>query len=85
MSSGYAAPHERLHTVSTEQPEIRVVRGNPTDEEVAALVAVLVAVRGTGGREPSTAPHRWASPAARLGSPAYGTRPGGWRASGLPR
>ncbi|MEV4602784.1 acyl-CoA carboxylase epsilon subunit [Amycolatopsis sp. NPDC049253] len=28
-------------------PVVRVVRGNPTDEELAALVAVLAAVRAS--------------------------------------
>ncbi|HEU4331542.1 MAG TPA: acyl-CoA carboxylase epsilon subunit [Lapillicoccus sp.] len=70
---------------SEETPVLRVVRGNPTAEELAALVAVLVAAGGSGESEPPPAARGWASPAARLGSPAYGPRPGGWRASGMPR
>jgi hypothetical protein len=74
----------------SDQPVIRIVRGNPTPEEVAALVAVVAAVGGSSALESSvteeTRPARsWASPAARLRSPAYGTRAGGWRASALPR
>ena len=69
----------------TEQPVIRIVRGNPTPEELAALVAVLVAAGGSGDPEAPRASRGWSSPAARLHSPAYGPRPGGWRASGLPR
>ena len=69
----------------TDQPVLRVVRGNPTPEEVAALVAVLAAVGGSGVAEETRPARGWSSPAARLRSPAYGTRAGGWRASALPR
>ena len=68
-----------------EVPVVRIVRGNPTPEEVAALVAVLVAVGGSSVAEETRPARGWSSPAARLRSPAYGTRPGGWRASALPR
>jgi hypothetical protein len=64
---------------------VKVVRGNPNDEELAALVAVLVAAGSNAAAEPPAPQRRWASPATRLRSPAYGPRPGGWRASGLPR
>jgi hypothetical protein len=71
--------------MSPEQPVVRIVRGNPTAEELAALVTVLVAASGSDEPEASTPARRWSSPAARLRSPAYGPKPGGWRASGLPR
>ena len=66
-------------------PVIRIVRGNPSAEEVAALVAVLAAVGSASGPDEPAPARGWASPAARLRSPAYGTRTGGWRASALPR
>jgi acyl-CoA carboxylase epsilon subunit len=69
----------------TDVPVVRVVRGNPTAEELAALVAVLVAAGASGDAEPPRAARGWSSPAARLRSPAYGPKRGGWRASGLPR
>jgi hypothetical protein len=69
----------------SEPPEVRVVRGNPTPEEVAALVAVLAAVGGSTATDEPRAARAWASPVDRLRSPAYGTRAGGWRASALPR
>jgi Acyl-CoA carboxylase epsilon subunit len=69
----------------TDQPVLRVVRGNPTPEEVAALVAVLAAVGGSSVTDETRPARGWSSPAARLRSPAYGTRAGGWRASALPR
>jgi len=68
-----------------ESPVIRIVRGNPSAEEVAALVAVLAAAGGATEPDEPTRARGWASPAARLRSPAYGTRTGGWRASALPR
>jgi hypothetical protein len=62
---------------------VRVLRGNPSAEEVAALVAVLSAV----GARPLGAPvsHRsaWSDPSWRLVGPS--ARRGGWASSGLPR
>lgn len=61
--------------------EIRVVRGAPTEEELAAVVAVLLS------REPVATPakppmSRW----ARSARPRVVARgPGAWRASALPR
>jgi Acyl-CoA carboxylase epsilon subunit len=50
-----------------EAPILRIVRGNPTTEEVAALVTVLLARAGDGSnglaREPRSA---WADPARAL-------------------
>jgi hypothetical protein len=75
----------------TEQPEIeptkpflRVVSGNPTPEEVAALVAVLAA-SGDGGEAPAPrCPPAWSHPRRLVrATPAHG--PGAWRTSGLPR
>ena len=64
------------------QPLLRVVRGNPTPEELAALIAV-VSARGAG-TEDAPAPVRslWAAPQLRRPlSPGSGA----WRASALPR
>lgn len=62
----------------SDAPTFSVVRGNPTAEELAAVVGVLVGI----ANQPSAAPARpkpsawWAS-----GLPA---RPKGWRTWGLP-
>ena len=68
---------------------IRVVHGNPTDEEIAAVVTVLAAVsaaaqsrssndrRGDGVRGGWTARERGVRAPLRPG-------PGGWRASAFP-
>ena len=63
-------------------PLLRVVRGAPTDAELAALVAV-VAARASGAAEPEP-PARplWGRPVLR---PMLTPGPGAWRASGLPR
>ncbi|MGW0215949.1 acyl-CoA carboxylase subunit epsilon [Micromonospora chokoriensis] len=64
--------------MSAEEPLIRVVRGVPTAEELAALVGAIV-IRS----RPAVAPApKTASAWARSGRPAG---PGGWRAAGLPR
>ena len=65
--------------VDTSMPEIQVLKGNPTDEDLAALVTVLA---GSGGGQPSRARRnstcgaiRWTScatrPSAGSGSPSW--------------
>ncbi len=64
-------------------PALRVVRGDPTPEELAALVAVLGAMGGDEAPAPRPA-SVWAAPARRHREPhRHGA--GGWRASSLPR
>jgi hypothetical protein len=66
------------------RPLLRVVRGTPTREELAAVVAVLAA----GSAAPAAAPPApagrplWAVPVLRA---PLAPGPGAWRASGLPR
>jgi len=64
-------------------PFLRVVRGDATAEEIAALVAVLGAVQAPSS--PEQQPRSvWADPARGVRRPLpHG--PGAWRASGLPR
>ncbi|GAA2361632.1 hypothetical protein Cme02nite_43380 [Catellatospora methionotrophica] len=65
----------------TEQPVIRIERGTPTAEEVAALVAVLSARPASGAVPPAEVSAWW-----RSGLPAVtAAGPGAWRRSGLPR
>ena len=69
--------------------EIRIVRGRPTDEELAAIVGVLFASRTAGSANPPAPVSRW----SRSTRPGYAgsdrrlTRPAAdaWRASTLPR
>jgi hypothetical protein len=62
---------------------LRVVSGNPTPEELAALLAV-VGARSGGEPEPEPAPTSgWAARESLLRRPLH-PGPGAWRASGLP-
>lgn len=68
-----------------DRPLLRVVRGTPDDDELAALTAVVasVAVRPEVSR-PEPVRSRWADRAALVRQPLQ-SGPGAWRASGLPR
>jgi hypothetical protein len=49
--------------VTEQQPFLRIVKGAPTDEEVAALVCVLTAAAKSGGGTGSTGPmDTWGRP-----------------------
>ena len=53
------------------QPHIRVLKGEPTDEELAALIAVLGSAAGGGG-EPGPREHtRWGLPVDKLRYPVF--------------
>jgi hypothetical protein len=58
-----------------------VVRGNPTDEELAALTVVVAALSQGRRRRRPTPAGGWASAADRHRQPLR-PGPGGWRASG---
>jgi hypothetical protein len=70
------------HGHHEQRPALRIVRGNPTAEELAALVAVLAAASGGHSDGPPAAVPQWAPP-ARLMRPAVA--PTGWWESALPR
>ena len=66
-----------------QRPLLRVVRGDATPEEVAALVAVVAAL-GDGSEEPRRRTPEWSAHHRKLRvSLPHG--PGGWRSSALPR
>jgi hypothetical protein len=74
--------------LDADRAVLRVVHGDPTDEELAALVAVLAA-RAAAGGGPAPAPRAmsgWTDRAryVRAGRLEFGARTG-WRASALPR
>lgn len=68
---------------NTDQP-LRVVKGEPTPEELAAVVAVVSAKAAAASEPQSTRPSNWAAYWRSVRRPLP-TGPGAWRASGLPR
>ena len=62
-------------------PLLRVVKGEPTPEELAALTVVVAALAQRRPRRRTTPVGAWASPADRVRGPLY-PGPGGWRAAG---
>jgi hypothetical protein len=70
---------------ATGAPVLTVVRGNPSAEEIAALVAVLTARTGlpSAGEAAGRPRNKW-SAKSRLREPLP-RGPGEWRASALPR
>jgi hypothetical protein len=68
---------------ATAEPLLRVVKGDPTPEELAALVAVLASIGAPAGDAPRRTPV-WNAP-GRLVRSTHRHGAGGWRASGLPR
>jgi hypothetical protein len=67
------------------RPVFRVVRGDPTPEEIAALVAVLAARGGDDDApgQPRSVKNGWPDRSRLLRRP-LSPGPGAWRASGLP-
>ena len=64
-------------------PFLRVVKGDATAEELAALVAVLASVGGDAGSPRREVP-AWSAHHRKVrATPPNG--PGGWRSSALPR
>ena len=64
---------------------LQVIHGDPTPEELAALVAVLTARAGAAAGPARPKPRRsaWSAPSRRLRRPLpHG--PGAWRSSALP-
>jgi hypothetical protein len=64
-------------------PVLRVVRGDPTPEDLAALVVVLAARPAAPAPEPAAATG-WADRAALLRHPPH-PGPHAWRTSALPQ
>jgi Acyl-CoA carboxylase epsilon subunit len=74
--------------VTAGAPYIRVVRGDASAEEIAALVGTLTAVAAARSAAPTPArqrpgAHNWNSRARLLRTPVHPAA-GGWRRSALP-
>jgi hypothetical protein len=65
------------------RPVLRVVRGDATPEEIAALVAVLMSRPTLDRPSPRPAPSAWAERSRLLRRPAF-PGPSAWRRSALP-
>jgi Acyl-CoA carboxylase epsilon subunit len=67
-------------------PALVIVRGNPSAEEIAAVMAVLAARTAPAGASGARASVRseWSARSRLLRAPLL-RGPGGWRASALPR
>ena len=65
------------------QPLLRVVSGNPTPEELAALVTVIAAASSTdAGVDDESDSNGWGSPAAMHRAPMPAPGPDAWRPLG---
>jgi Acyl-CoA carboxylase epsilon subunit len=64
----------------SETPLLRVVRGDPSPEELAALVAVLTGRGGPAGPEPGPR-SRWADRSVLLRPSLPTPGPGAWHAA----
>ena len=75
---GEPTPEER-------RAAFRIVRGEPTDEEVAALTVVLAAATASAApTAPAAVRDRWSEPSARFRVPLH-PGPGAWKTSTWPR
>ncbi len=69
--------------IEPSQPLLRIVRGTPTDAELAVVTALMLSLGGTHV-ESEPARSRWNAPARSLRQPMM-PGPCGWRASAQPR
>lgn len=72
------------HATKADPPLLRVVRGDPAPEELAAVVAVLAVATSAAPAETEPARGQW-SARGRNVRPALSHGPDAWRASGMPR
>ncbi|UGQ14436.1 acyl-CoA carboxylase subunit epsilon [Yinghuangia sp. ASG 101] len=63
---------------------IKIVRGEPTPEELAAIVTVIAARSSAGAPAEAPAPSQWNAPARLVRTPLR-PGPGAWQASGWAR
>jgi hypothetical protein len=65
-----------------QRPLLRVVKGDATAEEIAALVTVLAARSAAAVESPKPSPSAWIYRRAQLSKPIF-VGPGEWRRSGF--
>ncbi|HJQ03387.1 MAG TPA: acyl-CoA carboxylase subunit epsilon [Jatrophihabitans sp.] len=72
---------EQPDELADSRPVLRIVAGNPTDAELAAVTAVLLSrAAGTGTADPPTRPTGWSDLSLRLRQPPP-AGPDAWRNS----
>ncbi|MDQ4092828.1 MAG: acyl-CoA carboxylase subunit epsilon [Actinomycetota bacterium] len=74
---------KRCYGTQCHSRVIHIVRGEPSNEELAALIAALAAVTSTAAGQPQTPRSAWADPVHRLRTPLQ-PGPRAWRASARP-
>ncbi|HET6919764.1 MAG TPA: acyl-CoA carboxylase subunit epsilon [Jiangellaceae bacterium] len=67
----------------TDEPVLRIVKGDPTDEELAALTAAVTAKLETGRSQLERPPSNWAAYWRSVGA-RPGPGPSAWWQSTLP-
>jgi Acyl-CoA carboxylase epsilon subunit len=70
--------------VTAPSPVLRVIRGDATPEEIAAVVAVLLARPALAEPRPRRVPSAWADRSRLVRRPLF-PGPDAWRRSALPR
>jgi hypothetical protein len=70
-------------TADSDRPVLRVVRGDATPEEIAALTAVLLSRAVPGEPPPRPLPSAWSDRSRQLRRPLF-PGPGAWRRCALP-
>ncbi|ORV49327.1 hypothetical protein AWC02_06935 [Mycolicibacter engbaekii] len=71
MSDDATEVTEASEVPTATEPHIKVLRGNPTDEDIAVLVAVLGAAGG-GAAEPAARDRNlWGNPVDKLRMPVF--------------
>jgi hypothetical protein len=71
--------------VTDSGPVLRVIRGDATPEEIAAVVAAVLSAAAAAASEPPSrpAPSAWAARSRLVRRPVH-PGPGAWRRSALP-
>ncbi|HWF69198.1 MAG TPA: acyl-CoA carboxylase subunit epsilon [Mycobacterium sp.] len=64
-------PAEGGQVTDQDEPRIRVLKGAPTDEELAALIAVLGSAAGGRGEAAPPEHNRWGLPVDKLRYPVF--------------
>ncbi|MGV0627733.1 acyl-CoA carboxylase subunit epsilon [Mycolicibacter minnesotensis] len=62
---------ENSDPAAPAQSQIKVLKGNPTDEELAALVAVLGTARGAAAEAGAQDRNMWGHPVDKLRFPVF--------------